>query len=132
MADLRWLDPAIDQNGRKPNWCYMGEPKLVNMNRAHLARYTSLRYWLSQWSHLSRADGPACAARVAVPALIIENTADDACPPSHAARIRAGFKKVTPAFHQIEGANHYYLRQKEKAAEAVALIKAWLAKEDYV
>ena len=26
MADPRWLDPSIDPNDRKPNWCYMGDP----------------------------------------------------------------------------------------------------------
>ena len=24
MADPRWLDPAVDPNDRKPNWCYLG------------------------------------------------------------------------------------------------------------
>lgn len=131
MADLRWLDPAIDPNDRKPNWCYMGDPRVVNMSPAHLARFTSLRSWLSQWSEHSRANGPACAGRISVPGLVIENSADDACTPSHAARIRAGFRKVTPAFHRIEGANHYYLGQKDKAAEAVLLIKDWLGREGF-
>ena len=30
MADPRWLDPTIDPNDRKPNWCYMGDPQMVN------------------------------------------------------------------------------------------------------
>ena len=91
MADLRWLDPAIDANQRKPNWCYMGDPKVVNMSPAHLARFSSLRSWMSQWSEDSRADGPKCAGDITVPALVVENLADDACTPSHAARIKAGF-----------------------------------------
>jgi pimeloyl-ACP methyl ester carboxylesterase len=132
MADLRWLDPTIDPNDRPPGTCYMGDPRVVNMSPAHLARYSSLRAWLSQWSELSRADGPACAGRVSVPALIIENSADDACTPSHAARIKAGFTKVTPAFHRIEGANHYYMGQKDKMAIAVTLIQEWLTRGGYV
>jgi pimeloyl-ACP methyl ester carboxylesterase len=126
MADLRWLDPTIDPNQRMPNWCYMGDPKVVNMSPAHLARYTSLRSWLSQWSSLSRADGPKCAANVTVPALVIENMADDACTPSHAARILAGFTQVKPAFHQIDGATHYYVGQPDRVAIAVGHIKDWL------
>ena len=27
MADPKWLDPSIDPNGRKPNWCFLGEQK---------------------------------------------------------------------------------------------------------
>jgi pimeloyl-ACP methyl ester carboxylesterase len=127
MADLRWLDPAIDANDRRPNWCYMGDPRTVNMSPAHLARFSSLRAWLSQWSERSRADGPACAAAVSVPALVIENSADDACTPSHAARIAAGFTRVTPTLHRIDGATHYYIGQREKLGEAIAQIKAWMA-----
>jgi pimeloyl-ACP methyl ester carboxylesterase len=131
MADLRWLDPTIDANQRKPNWCYMGDPKVVNMSPAHLARYSSLRSWMSQWSELSRADGPKCAGGITVPALIVENMADDACTPSHAARIKAGFTQVTPTFHQIDGATHYYMGQPDKVAQAVGIIKDWMAKNGF-
>jgi pimeloyl-ACP methyl ester carboxylesterase len=126
MADLRWLDSTIDANQRKPNWCYMGDPKVVNMSPAHLARFSSLRSWMSQWSELSRADGPKCAGDITVPALVVENMADDACTPSHAARIMAGFTHVVPQFHQIDGATHYCMGQPDKVAEAVAIIKAWM------
>ncbi len=132
MADPRWLDPTIDANDRKPNWCYMGEPRQVNMSPAHLARFSSLRAWLSQWSERSRADGPACAGDVTVPAIVIENTADDACTPSHAARIVAGFKRTTPEFHQIKGATHYYLGQKDKLNEAVGVTMDWLRRKGFV
>ena len=131
MADLRWLDPTIDANQRKPNWCYMGDPKVVNMSPAHLARYSSLRSWLSQWSELSRADGPKCGTDISVPALIVENMADDACTPSHAARIKAGFTQVTPEFHQIDGATHYYMGQPDKVAKAVGIIKNWMVKNGF-
>ncbi len=132
MADLRWLDPSIDANQRKPNWCYMGDPKVVNMSPAHLARFSSLRSWLSQWSPDSRADGPKCAGDITVPALVVENMADDACTPSHAARIIAGFGQVVPSFHQIEGAGHYYLGQPDKVAQAVAIIENWMAENGFV
>jgi pimeloyl-ACP methyl ester carboxylesterase len=132
MADLRWLDPTIDANQRRQNWCYMGDPKTVNMSPAHLARYSSLRSWLSQWSEESRADGPACAAHVTVPALVVENLADDACTPSHAARIRAGFTQVTPRFHAIDGATHYYLGQPDKVAEAVTTIQDWMGEHGFL
>jgi pimeloyl-ACP methyl ester carboxylesterase len=130
MADLRWLDRSIDPNDRKPNWCYMGDPRQVNMSPAHLARFSSLRSWLSQWSERSRADGPACAADVSVPALVVDNTADDACTPSHARRIAEGFKKVRPDVHRIAGATHYYLGQPDKLAEAVAIVRGWLQRND--
>lgn len=132
MADLRWLDPSIDPNDRVPGRCYMGDPRQVNMSPAHLARFCSLRSWLSQWSEKSRADGPACATDITVPALVIENTADDACTPSHTTRIVNGFTKTTPEVHHIQGATHYYIGQRDKLAEATGRILAWLARLGFI
>ncbi len=128
MADPRWLDLTIDPNDRKgPNWCFMGDPKIVNMSPAGLARYSSLRAWLSQWSYAeSRANGPKCAGDISKPVLVIENGADDGCTPSHAARLFKGVKHDDKEFHRIEGATHYYIGQPDKAAEAVGVIGNWL------
>ena len=30
MADPRWIDPAVDPNGRRPGWSYLGEPRVAN------------------------------------------------------------------------------------------------------
>lgn len=128
MADPRWLDLSIDPNDRKgPNWCFMGDPKVVNMSPAGLARYSSLRAWLSQWSYAeSRANGPKCAGDISKPVLVIENGADDGCTPSHAARLFKGVEHDDKEFHRIEGATHYYIGQPDKAAEAVGVIVNWL------
>jgi len=131
MADPRWLDLSIDANDRKgPNWCYMGAPRTVNMMPAGLARFCSLRGWLSQWSYThSRADGPRCAAQVSVPVLVVENSADDACTPSHADRIYAGIAHADKERHTIQGATHYYIGQPDKMAEAVGLTIGWLQRK---
>ncbi|HSG87831.1 MAG TPA: hypothetical protein VLA56_01370 [Pseudomonadales bacterium] len=133
MADPRWLDPAVDPNDRVPGRCYMGDPRVVNMMPAALGRFASLRAWLSQWSFDdSRADGPICAADVSVPVLVIENGADDACTPSHARRILAGFRHEQVEFERVEGATHYYLGQRDKQGEATARCIAWLARRGFV
>ena len=68
MADPKWLDPSIDPNGRKPNWCFLGDPEVVNNSPIGLARYCSLRSWLSQWSYdHARGDGLSCAKDITVP-----------------------------------------------------------------
>ena len=65
MADPRWLDPAVDPNDRKPGWCYLGEPRIVNNGPVGLARFSTLRSWLSQWSYDdANADGPKSLAHV--------------------------------------------------------------------
>ena len=129
MADPRWLDPAVDPNDREPGRCYMGDPKVVNMSPAHIGRYTSLRSWLSQWSERSPAVGPVCAENITVPALVVENTADDACTPSHTQRIFEGFKATEPELHRIKGANHYYLGQTDKLVEALGVVIGWMGQK---
>jgi alpha-beta hydrolase superfamily lysophospholipase len=127
MADPRWLDPAVDPNDRKPNWCFMGDPRLVNDAPAGLARFCTLRSWLSQWSYdLSRANGPECAAAISVPLLVVENTADDGCAPSHTARIFGAAASTDRTLVRIEGATHYYFDQKDKLAQSATAVGAWL------
>ncbi len=68
MADPRWLDPAVDPNDREPGTCYLGDPRVVNMGPVGLARFCTLRSWLSQWSYdESRANGVANAQQRIVP-----------------------------------------------------------------
>ena len=87
LAEPRFLDPVLDPNDRKPNWCYLGNPETANTGPVGLARFSTLRSWLSQWSiDDSNADGVRCAAQISVPLLAIENSADDAVPQPHTAR----------------------------------------------
>jgi pimeloyl-ACP methyl ester carboxylesterase len=127
MADPRWLDPAVDPNGRKPGWCFMGEPRVVNDSPVGLARYSSLRSWLSQWSiDDSNADGVKALAKVSVPVLVIGNLADDACTPSHTHRLFAAISHADKRIEEIEGANHYYTGQKAHLMQSVNVIANWL------
>jgi alpha-beta hydrolase superfamily lysophospholipase len=128
MADPRWLDPSVDPNGRPANWCYMGDPRIVNMSPIGFARYSSLRSWLSQWSlDDAQDDGPASIAKTSVPVLVINNGADDACAPSHAQRLFDAVTHDDKAFVEIDGANHYYQGQPELGARAVSEVANWLA-----
>ena len=127
MADPRFLDPAIDPNDRKPNWCYLGDPETVNSGPVGLGRFSTLRSWLSQWSYdESRADGPANAAKISVPLLAIENGADDAVPQPHTPTIFEATASADKEHHVIKGATHYYLNQPEHMAEAINLTLGWL------
>lgn len=127
MADPRWLDPAVDPNDRRPGWSYLGDPRIVNMSPVGLARFSTLRSWLSQWSYDdARADGPTSLARVSVPVLVINNSADDACTPSHAQRLFAAIVHNDKAFYEVKGANHYYQDQPELSAEAARIVRSWL------
>ncbi len=128
MADPRFLDPNLDPNGRRIGWCYMGAPETVNNGPVGLARFSTLRSWLSQWSlDDSNGDGLVCAARMKAPLLVIENTADDAVPQPHPRRIFEASASADKTFAAIEGATHYYAGQPELLNEATDLTLGWLA-----
>ena len=131
MADPRFLDPLIDPNDRKPNWCYLGDPETVNSGPVGLGRFSTLRSWLSQWSYdESRADGPANAAKISVPLLAIENSADDAVPQPHSRMIFDATASADKEHRVVKDATHYYQNQPEQMDEAIGLTVEWLRKRD--
>ena len=127
MADPRWLDASLEPNEREPGTCYLGDPRIVNMGPVGLARFSTLRSWLSQWSiDESRANGSINGRRVSCPVLVVGNGADNACPPSHTQRLFDAIPHADKELHVIRGAGHYYAGQAEKAREAVALCTRWM------
>jgi alpha-beta hydrolase superfamily lysophospholipase len=133
MAAPLWLDPTIDPNERKPNSCFLGDPRVVNNGPVGLARFTTLRSWLSQWSYDdANGDALGAAADISVPVLVIGNSADDACTPSHTRRLFAAVGHDDKELHEVQGATHYYAgpEQRPQLAEAVATITGWLARHD--
>jgi pimeloyl-ACP methyl ester carboxylesterase len=133
MADPRWLDPKQEPNDRKAGWCYLGDPKVVNDSPIGLSRFSSIRSWLSQFSYeLSEADGEKCGRSTTVPTLVIGNSADDACPPSHNQRLYNSITHERRKLHIVKGANHYYFGQQKELAEAVNVSLDWLKEEDLI
>jgi pimeloyl-ACP methyl ester carboxylesterase len=131
MCDVRWIDPTVDPNGRKPNWCFLGEPRTANSAPAGLARYSSLRSWLSQWSYdLTQAKGTVSASRIKeTPVLQIENEADDAVPATHNPAIHRALATPDKEMVTIEGATHYYLGQPAHLAKCIASVQDWAARK---
>ena len=130
MAAPVWLDKTIDPNERKPNSCFLGDPKVVNNGPIGLARFTTLRSWLSQWSYdESNANGIADAANMSLPTLVISNAADDACTPSHARRLFDAIAHDNKELVEISGATHYYLGQHEQLRDAQQTCTQWLRRQ---
>jgi pimeloyl-ACP methyl ester carboxylesterase len=133
MADLRFMDPAVDPNDRKPRWCYLGKPETANTGPVGIGRFSTLRAWLSQWSvDDSNADGPRCAASISVPLLAIENSADDAVPQPHARIIHDAAGSRDKTFRVIKGATHYYQGQPELLQQAVELCVGWMRRQNLI
>ena len=130
MADPRWLDASVDPNDREPGTCYLGDPRIVNMGPVGLARFCTLRSWLSQWSFdESRANGIKNAQNVTCPVLVIGNTADNACTPSHTHRLFEAVGHKDKELREIKGATHYYAGQPKHCAEAIDVCTEWLVRK---
>ena len=130
LADPRALDPAVDPNDRVPGTSFLGDPRIVNNGPIGLARFSTLRSWLSQWSiDDASADGVRCARDLEVPALQIYNSADNICTPGYARMLDEAIGSADKELHQIEGANHYYLGpdQRPHLRQAAAICTGWLA-----
>jgi pimeloyl-ACP methyl ester carboxylesterase len=130
MADVRWTDPTQDPSDRRPNECYLGVPKIANDGPVGLARFTTLRSWLSQWSiDDTNANGLGNAARITCPVLVINNTADLACTPSHAKRLFDAVGQTDKEYVDIAGADHYYIERPDLLPQAVGTCSDWIARK---
>ncbi|MEM7272152.1 MAG: alpha/beta hydrolase [Actinomycetota bacterium] len=119
MADPRWLDPTVDPSDRAPGTCYLGDPRVVNDGPVGLARFSTLRSWLSQWSYDdARCDAVDAGPGVSVPLLVVGNSADDACTPSHTNRLFAAVTHDRKRLHVVQGATHYYTGPDGRAHQA--------------
>lgn len=132
MADPRWLDPTIEPSDRAVGRCYLGDPKVVNDGPVGLARFCTLRSWLSQWSYDdARCDAVAAGPKISVPVLVVGNSADDACTPSHTRRLFEAVAHDRKRLHVVQGASHYYTGPDARShlGEAVDVIDSFLVDE---
>ncbi len=126
-ADLRYLDPTVDPNDRDPTKMYIGNPQTANTGPVGLARFSSLRSWLSQWSvDHSQADAVKSGPSITVPFLAIDNSADDGAPKSHTPPVIAAIASKDKSHKVIKGANHYYAGQPVLLEEACSVIQDWV------
>jgi len=133
MADLRFLDVAIDPNDRTQGVSFIGNPESANSGPAGFARFCTLRSWLSQWSiDDSRADAEQCVRHIGVPLLVIENGGDDGAPASHVRAVYAAARSSDKQMHCIAGANHYYARQPELLGQAVRITLDWMRERQLI
>ncbi|HUH79690.1 MAG TPA: hypothetical protein VLZ06_00055 [Solirubrobacteraceae bacterium] len=130
LADPRVLDPAVDPNEREPGTSFLGDPRVVNNSPIGLARFCSLRSWLSQWSiDDANADGLRAAAEVTVPALVVSNGADNVCTPGYSTALYEALASEDKSELRIAGANHYYIGpdQREHLRRSAGACTEWLA-----
>lgn len=133
MADPRWIDPTVDPNQRKPNWTYLGDPRVVNQSASALGRFNSLRGWLSQWSFdHAQFDSVDAGPRITIPSMVMTAGADDACPPEHTDMMFDALGSDDKIKITIAKANHYFTGEDGTShlKDAVGIISRWLAERN--
>ncbi|GAA5167486.1 alpha/beta fold hydrolase [Pseudonocardia eucalypti] len=135
MADPRWLDPAIEPNGRRPGWSYLGDPAVANHSPGALMRFTTARGWLSQWSlDAAQVDAGDAAPRVSAPVLVVRNGCDDAVPVSHQQQVFQAIGHPDKELAELPEANHYFsgADQRSHLATAADLVHGWMHRHGFM
>jgi pimeloyl-ACP methyl ester carboxylesterase len=125
-ADLRFMDPDIDPSDRPCPACYAGSPPQANRGPLGLGRANTLRTWLSMWSlETSRCQGPPQLAKVTVPSLVVQSSADVGVFPSDARAVFAALAAPDKALEMVPGAHYFETNPAHR--EAVAdLMADWI------
>jgi len=125
-ADLRFMDPTIDPSDRPCPGCYRGSPPEANRFPG-IGRANSLRTWLSMWSlEASKCQGGPQLAKVDLPALVVQSTADMGVFPSDARGIHAALASKDKSLELIPGA-HYFEDSEANRTAMIDLVSAWIA-----
>lgn len=128
QADISRLDATLDPSDRTPE--ALDALAEENHSPVGLARFTTLRSWLSQWSlDHSRADSVAALRKISAPVLVLANGADNLVPPAHAQDMFDAIPHARKQLHTVKGASHYYLGQRAELKEAVSICCSWLLAE---
>jgi len=126
-ARPQMLDPTLDPNDRPPGQAIWGSARASNYAPTILGRLSTLRSYLSQWSELSVADGPARLAETTCPVINIEFSADEGTYPSDVKQYSeaAGDRAE---YYLLPGARHYPFLQENSEAligELADVIVEW-------
>lgn len=127
-ADPRFLDLSLDANDRAAGSVWgagAAGAKSVNYAASQMGRVTSLTAFLSQWSPLSRADGPSNLAKTSVPVLLHTYTADQSTFPStRDAWLAAGGARIRNI--DVKGGTHYLAGQPQLVQQVADEMAAWM------
>lgn len=124
QADPRNLDLTIDANDRTAG-TLGGDARNYNLAANGLARFCTLRSFLSQWSPWhTRAHGPTCLARVTAPKLIVDHTGDQTVFPSQVAAWREA-AGARAQYLALRGGTHYLHGQPELVGRLSDTLVDW-------
>jgi len=130
-ADPRFVDLTIDQSDRTAGSQTNDDVRSANNSSRGLARHTTLQSWLSQWSlRRSHAGVEANVARISVPLLFLQGTADRGIFPSDTIAMHGAARADDRRIEWLAGFDHY-LRGPQGPAVAFDIMSSWLASRGF-
>ncbi|MGK2948339.1 MAG: alpha/beta hydrolase [Acidimicrobiales bacterium] len=119
-ADLRFTDLSLDPSERRPG-CYAGDPRSANYGPFAIGATSTLRSWLSMWSlEASQCQGAPHLARIAVPSLVVQSTADRGVFPSDARAIFEALAASDKRLELVPGEHYFETGGRDDVAELLA------------
>ena len=126
IAALEFQDLALDPSDRPLGWYSGTDVRYQNEAASSLARFSTLRSWLSQFGlSSSNALSTPNLAQVSVPVLVIQGTADEGIWPSDAHALHDATKSTDKTLRWIVGGRHFFADQPREQAETLEGIRDW-------
>jgi pimeloyl-ACP methyl ester carboxylesterase len=127
MADPRFIDMTLEPSDRRPGMYFGPNVKGANYAASGLARNSSLRSWLSQWSlDDTNASAEPNLARIATPVQFVLGTADQGIFKSDAEALFAAAASADRTLEWVPKGTHYFIGQPDLRDLAVDLMEAWM------
>ena len=127
-ADLRLLDGSIDPSDRAVGVCYAGDPKTANFSPRGVGLTSTCRTWLSMWSlRESQCRAGPHLARIRIPSLVIQSTADTGVFPSDAHAIHVALASEDKVLEFMTG-DHSLTEPQEAREEVADRITGWVSR----
>ncbi|MFD4181337.1 hypothetical protein ACFWPB_09515, partial [Rhodococcus sp. NPDC058514] len=125
-APPRFVDLAVDPSDRALGSMY-GDPRAANTAAGGLARFVTVRSWLSTWSFdHTNADALRDLATVKTPAMVMCLMADQAAFPTDSRELHAALPSADAELIELAGLNHYLVDQPGGLDSVVTRLRDWL------
>lgn len=126
VADPRYLDMTLDPSDRKPGSMY-GDPQTANLAAGGLARFSTVRAWLSTWSYdLTNADAVRNLTTVDTPTLVAALRADQAAFVSDSEAMYEASADPDVEYIGLNDLSHYCVDQPDGVPRIVDTVTGWM------
>lgn len=126
VGDPRFVDITLDPSDRQIGSMY-GDPQAANSAAGGLARFSTVRSWLSTWSFdRTNADALRNLQTVTTPTQVVCLRADQAAFVSDSSDMAAASADAEVSHVELDGLNHYLVDQPDGVDRIAETIGDWL------